>query len=136
MDGSGSQVKESLGEQLAILQKSGVNTLYYDIPAKKSKSSFGKETPATAEQKNNGEDSKYLNVPTSAVPSSENGKKSRFRFRERSNSWFRRAKPLEDSQVEDVEEIYKDAANDIDSSVHSTIHIHEQEDSQEQDINN
>lgn len=134
MDGSGSQVKESLGEQLAILQKSGVNTLYYDIPAKKSKSSFGKETPATAEQKNNGEDSKYLNVPTSAVPSSENGKKSRFRFRERSNSWFRRAKPLEDSQVEDVEEIYKDAANDIDSSVHSTIHIHEQEDSQEQTV--
>ena len=44
MDGSGSQVKESLGERLAILQKSGVNTLYYDIPAKKSKSSWKRDT--------------------------------------------------------------------------------------------
>ena len=138
MDGSGSHVKDSLCEQLAALQKSGVNTLYYDIPAKKAKSGFEKETPDTAEHKNaqkdDGKDSKYLNVPDSAVPSSENGKRSRFRFRERSNSWFRRAKPLEDSQVEDVEEIYKDAADDIDSSVHSTIHIHEQEDNQEQTV--
>ncbi|CAI4046323.1 sterol 3-beta-glucosyltransferase SKDI_12G2250 [Saccharomyces kudriavzevii IFO 1802] len=136
MDGSGSQIKDSLCQQLTTLQKSGVNTLYNDSPSKNVKSIDEKEAPAPAEdqkvEKDENKDSRYLNVPNSAVPSSENGKKSRFRFRGRSNSWFRRAKLLEDSQIEDVEEIYKDATDDIDSSVHSTIQVHEQEDNQEQ----
>ncbi|KOG97887.1 sterol 3-beta-glucosyltransferase [Saccharomyces eubayanus] len=135
MDGSGSQVEDSLCQQLALLQKSGVSTLYNDTSAKNVKSGNQKGDLMTTEQENDdNKNSKYLNLLSSTVPSSENGKKSKSRFRERSNSWFRRAKPLEDSQVEDVEEIYKDIADDIDSSVYSTIQVPDQGDNQDQTV--
>ncbi|EJS42662.1 atg26p [Saccharomyces arboricola H-6] len=138
MDGSGSQVKDSLCQQLAALQQSGVSTLYNDISAKNAISSDEKGLSATAElrkvEKDDSKDSKYSTVQNPAVPSSENGKKGKFELRERRNSWFRRAKCLEDSQIEDVEEIYKDATDEIDSYTNSAIQAQEGEDNQEQGV--